>query len=450
MEIKFNNVGKISKAELSIDSIAVIAGNNSTGKSTVGKLIYAIYTSLNLLDPIFLLNNKYKTIINELRSYDRWNTSIKQDNSVSLLRDELDNLNKHIRLSEITLDEILSEEVLSDLESRYNEIISRIICEISESSNYADDRQLNNFQIIADKLNNTLTQSAFDADVKLLGVQDMLLTEFSDSLTSELFPSLETNINFIESNGSEINLNFKDNRIQIDNSFINVTRDISKTFYIDDPFILDNKNMSRPIFPYNRNFAYVQYKHRNYLERIIFNRNQNRNYYDEKLQSEKIDAIFDTVLGGVVDGEKQKFYATNFEKPLNTESLSAGMKAFIVIKLLIESGSINDCEFLILDEPEIHLHPEWQLKYAELIVLISEHFPIRILITSHSPYFIEAMELYSKKHKMNDSVSFYRTIDNLNGDSIIKNVTNDMTEIYEDMANPFRLLEELREELEDE
>lgn len=450
MKIKFNNVGKISKAELSLDSIAVIAGNNSTGKSTVGKLIYGVYTSLNLLDPIFLLNNKYKTIINELRSFDRWNTLNNLGSSMYTLRSELDNLNNNIRHSEITKDEILTHEELAELESRYNEIVGKIINEISDNSSEADDRQLNNFKVIIDKLNKTLTQSAYDEEVKLLGVQDILLMEFSNSLTSELFPNLPTSINISESNGNEIKLEFKDNRIQVDKSSINVLRDISKTYYIDDPFVLDNKNMMRPVPFLNRNSAYIQFKHRNYLERIIFNRNRERNYYDEKLQSDKINDIFNAVLGGVIDGEKQKFYAANLENPLSTESLSAGMKAFVVIKLLIESGAINDCEFLVLDEPEIHLHPEWQLKYAELIVLIAEHFPIRILITSHSPYFIEAMELYSKKHKMKDSISFYRTIDNPNGESIIKNVTNKLTEIYEDMANPFRLLEELREDLSDE
>jgi predicted ATPase len=29
----------------------------------------------------------------------------------------------------------------------------------------------------------------------------------------------------------------------------------------------------------------------------------------------------------------------------------------------------SDC-CLVLDEPEVHLHPNWQLKYAEIITLL--------------------------------------------------------------------------------
>ena len=38
MKLEFRNIGKISEAEIEANSITVIAGNNDTGKSTVGKL----------------------------------------------------------------------------------------------------------------------------------------------------------------------------------------------------------------------------------------------------------------------------------------------------------------------------------------------------------------------------------------------------------------------------
>ena len=44
---------------------------------------------------------------------------------------------------------------------------------------------------------------------------------------------------------------------------------------------------------------------------------------------------------------------------------------------------------MILDEPEIHLHPEWQLAYAELIVLLEKKFDLSIVVTTHSRDFFE-------------------------------------------------------------
>ena len=61
----------------------------------------------------------------------------------------------------------------------------------------------------------------------------------------------------------------------------------------------------------------------------------------------------------------------------------------------------------ILDEPEIHLHPEWQLLFAELIVLLQKEFDVHILLNSHSPYFLNAIEVYSAKYGIDDRCKYY-------------------------------------------
>ena len=45
MRIKISNIGKIKEADVTINGITVIAGENNTGKSTVGKALYAIFNS---------------------------------------------------------------------------------------------------------------------------------------------------------------------------------------------------------------------------------------------------------------------------------------------------------------------------------------------------------------------------------------------------------------------
>lgn len=45
MQIKISNIGKIKEAEVTINGITVIAGENNTGKSTVGKALYAMFNS---------------------------------------------------------------------------------------------------------------------------------------------------------------------------------------------------------------------------------------------------------------------------------------------------------------------------------------------------------------------------------------------------------------------
>ena len=53
--------------------------------------------------------------------------------------------------------------------------------------------------------------------------------------------------------------------------------------------------------------------------------------------------------------------------PLNTAS---GIKSFGVLQMLLEGGFIDANRPLIWDEPENHLHPEWQIEFAKVIVQI--------------------------------------------------------------------------------
>lgn len=49
MKLKLKNIGKITSAEVEISGITVIAGPNSTGKSTISKSLFAMFNSLHNL-----------------------------------------------------------------------------------------------------------------------------------------------------------------------------------------------------------------------------------------------------------------------------------------------------------------------------------------------------------------------------------------------------------------
>lgn len=40
MKICLKNIGKIKEADIELDGITIIAGDNNTGKSTIGKSVY--------------------------------------------------------------------------------------------------------------------------------------------------------------------------------------------------------------------------------------------------------------------------------------------------------------------------------------------------------------------------------------------------------------------------
>ena len=50
MKLKIENFAKIEEADIQLDGITVIAGLNDTGKSTIGKVLYSMFNSLNSID----------------------------------------------------------------------------------------------------------------------------------------------------------------------------------------------------------------------------------------------------------------------------------------------------------------------------------------------------------------------------------------------------------------
>lgn len=45
MKLHLKNIGKIKKATVEINAITIIAGENNTGKSTVGKVLFSVFNA---------------------------------------------------------------------------------------------------------------------------------------------------------------------------------------------------------------------------------------------------------------------------------------------------------------------------------------------------------------------------------------------------------------------
>ncbi len=45
MEIVVKNIGKVKEANIKIDGITVIAGENDTGKSTISKVLFTVFNT---------------------------------------------------------------------------------------------------------------------------------------------------------------------------------------------------------------------------------------------------------------------------------------------------------------------------------------------------------------------------------------------------------------------
>mgnify|MGYP000787065164 FL=1 len=146
------------------------------------------------------------------------------------------------------------------------------------------------------------------------------------------------------------------------------------------------------------------------------------------------------------NGLKESFCFSEDSSNIFLENLSSGIKSFVIIKKLLENGQINERDVLILDEPEISLHPAWQVIFAELIVILQKEFNLTVLLSTHSPYFLSALEAYSKKYQVVDKCKYYLS-ETEGSSSTFLDVTNNTEKIYTKLAKPFDSISMIESEM---
>lgn len=169
---------------------------------------------------------------------------------------------------------------------------------------------------------------------------------------------------------------------------------------------------------------------------------------DERLLK-AIEKIKEIVNGDI------KFVNNKFtfiqDKTTEVDSLAitdaaSGIKQIAIIQLLLANGELKPNSFLIFDEPEVNLHPDWQFKFAEILVLLAKELNITIYLNSHSPLFIEAMDVFSETYDFEDSINYYLTEESeIPGKyDFTKIESNELYKVYDNLGNVYKLVDQLR------
>ncbi|MCU7195927.1 AAA family ATPase [Turicibacter sanguinis] len=425
MQLQFKNIGKISAASIDIDGITVIAGENNTGKSTVGKALFCIFNTFYNIE---------ERILNERR-----------ERMYFILRFAFKSLGGYILEWDLLVDDILmNKEVYLENKKEIAQAIIEFTLEYSPLSSVSFDK------IELDAVEEQIIEILEISDNEIL--KTILGKKFNTEFNGQI-----NNI-FVEESLAQIKLKIKDFTLEAlveNDDVIEIINDLSlqnEVVYLDDPFSLDNVNnvqFSSNIFRITVNESS---SHREHLERKLATVGRGsdvENAMTEILVKNKLATILekiDVVCGGeIVQDKRQKmmYKPRNSDKTVNVKSLSTGLKTFVILKILLQNGSIRENGTLILDEPEIHLHPQWQIVFAELIVLLQKEFNLHILLNTHSPYFLEAIEVYSKKHNVPEKCKYYLAENTGDGQAEILDVTDNTELIYKKLAEPFQTLEDV-------
>lgn len=161
-------------------------------------------------------------------------------------------------------------------------------------------------------------------------------------------------------------------------------------------------------------------------------------------KNELVQKIENIIGGKFAYNEKERDFLFHKDNEVyGSVSTAMGIKSLGIITLIAQAGLVGDDNVLILDEPEVHLHPNWQLKLAEVLVSASKNSKGTILISSHSPYFIEAIDAYAHKYKIRDDINFYNAVKGKDNYTSFKDCSDDISPIINNLAEPFKEIDRI-------
>jgi len=321
MELQLKNIGMIKEANVKIDGLTVIAGENDTGKSTVGKALFVMLEGITNnkeenKNENELLNFKYPSIFQKVFKQDK----LKKNASISL----------------------------STNHAKYYMVDDRGT--ISGATTFYKDKYFKG----------------------IIFIESPLIWNFTDF--------------FRDIAQVESQMNIK----------------------LDYPYLMKNLNFKLHI-------------------------KSASNGLDIK------DEMTSLMGGEFKKDELGHYYFDKQGKRIELINTATGIKTFGLFQVLSQNNYLNKDTILILDEPEVHLHPKWQLEMAKVIVELVKN-GVKIVVNSHSPYMIEALQRYSELAEVNSD--FY-----LAEDGYIKKENNSNSEtlakIFEKLSEPFDVFEKM-------
>ncbi len=420
MKLHIENLAKIDVADIKLDGITVIVGDNNTGKSTIGKALWAMF------DVFFSSTNKVMV----MRYLYISQQILVATNLISIASD-----NKPFQdiINDMIIKKITFSEIKSSLITKY---------------------KIDETKVDWSNLEHTINTFLNISDEELF--REILLNEFktvfNGQFSSYYYPNIETKVR-LTIKGKEISTEISQEKVKNVNNIILQ----NNAYLIDNPSqftYLENDQFNTILQIGNGLMTYKLCQ--SILNSFKSNYNKSENIVEELLSRKYFDKIEHAIIKlmeGTInysDKDGVRFISNDYPQyPLHLSNLSQGLKALALLQSAFKYGTIKERDVLILDEPEIHLHPDWQIKYAELIVLLQKAFNLTVLLTTHSPDFAQAIRLYSQKYGLSGELNAYISKEQEDGTVTMDQVPqDDWDEIFEKFAKSFDTLMALRSDLE--
>lgn len=389
----------VKRAVIIIDGITVLSGENGCGKSTLSKWLYYLVNGAENLD-MYIYNSFISGILERTarlnfvqREIDRFSDSANRaffHEGETKLRhlygcDCRENVENAITVFETILDKFV--KILSGyLKNRPSEAVKERILKylsIDIRDDESVDTRLGDF-IYAQK------EQIDELAHKYIQEKDERDKEQFFSLLRSGYSIKDTSPVNIQLEEDAVKL-FKKNRT---GRLFNLNRAI----YVDTPMAISED------FAYDNNFW-------DNLQDLMLYPAKEQHLSDA---AQKIIRRIRRLIKGQVEVSKDDFNHDELryvredgQLDIKLDDVATGFKSFSYILRLLENGHLDSNTLLMIDEPEAHLHPQWIVEFARLLVLLNKELGVKIMLASHNPDMVAAIQTISKKEEMEETTRFY-------------------------------------------
>lgn len=373
MKFNFENFGYVEKGSLQLADLTLICGPNNVGKTYLSYAIYGFMRHFKRLVDLSLISEQIDTL--------------KDEGSLTIdLAQYKQTLPKHIKSASMQYSKTLSDyfnapgDFFSEakVDFSYDNFFVNLDKEFRQTAKFGKSETL-----IFDKLPyETKLSIALQVTGKSRLPNRILENVIGKAISECLFDGTLPKPFVVTSERTGIALFYK----ELDISKNAILHHLSETDK-PDPIELLNSMRSRYAHPIQDNIDVVR-DYESLCKRKSFIR-ENRKKYKPVL-----DSLYELLGGSFKAVDKQVLYHPRKER--NREKIfvpvylaSSSVKSLFLIDLYINCLAQKQ-GLLIIDEPELNLHPDNQRKMAGLLARLVNS-GIKILLTTHSDYLIREL-----------------------------------------------------------
>lgn len=437
IRVRLTNVGILQEADIMLNGLTVISGLNNTGKSTVGKTLFSIFhgvQSYKLDFPRASMRYLASDFLDLLTATEK--ESNMRDGTIS--RD-----GTHFRGNLYSYRTVL-EYGVQGIEKYVNKDFSHVS---DERKQFVQER--------VSRLKERLEQIQspdFEFDVFTSTVMETFRKELGQN-SKNVFADDAVNgdIQVFHDNGGDILLLLTNKRLILyENGFKELKNNplFSEVNYIETPFLIDEMDRFYNVID-DRPPSITSHKEAMLYKMVA--QKKDEDVIETTLRKKRMEALsaeIANVLPGSIEYKNHFVYRYDGHE-FDLSTLATGMKSYAMIQLLLQNGYLPENALLIIDEPEIHLHPAWQLLYAELLVLMVKKLHIYLVVATHSPYFLQALDIFQEQYELGDKAHFYLAESQAKG-AVISNIDGNLEKSYNLMAEPILTLRKYRDEIQEQ